>query len=102
MYLRLAAGYSRMTEIAVLDRPCNVAVVAAAAVFAVDNLQHADIISSGLKLKPQIIMTDLATKADAVEPMWEDDRAHAGIFGVLVDHDVTVFPVCGAQKHHQD
>jgi hypothetical protein len=80
MYLRLGTGFSGVTQIAVLDRPGNVAVMAGAAVFAVDDLQHADFIPPGLELEAQVGMANLAAKTYPVKPMWEHDGAHPGIF----------------------
>ena len=67
-----------MAQIAVLHRPGDIAVVTGAAIFAINNLQHVDLIASGLELEAEIGMADLATEADPVEPVGKDDRAHAG------------------------
>lgn len=64
--------------------------MAHAAVFTLGNFAHRNIIASGAHLEPQFVMTDFATKANAVEPVREYNRSHAFFFCTFVDHDVTI------------
>lgn len=93
-----------MAEIAVLDRPCDVAVVASPTIFTIDNFQHVDLVAPGFELEAQVAVAHLATEADAVKPVREDHRTHACFVGELVDYDISILRVRGlviAEREHR-
>ena len=65
-----------MAEVTVFDRPGNLTVMAHATVFSIDNLTHGDVVGAGSHLEAKLVMTDLAAKAYAVEPVGKDNRPH--------------------------
>ena len=50
--------------------------MAHATVFPIDNLTHGDVVGAGSHLEAKLVMTDLAAKAYAVEPVGKDNRPH--------------------------
>src|SRR3972149_6342340 len=76
---------------AVLHAPGDLAVVAGAAEFAVEDLQHVDVVAPGLELEAEIAVADLAAETDAVEPVRKHDRPHAGGVRGIGDDDVGLF-----------
>jgi hypothetical protein len=79
-----------MAEIAIFDGPGNSTIVACAAELSIYDLEHIDVVSACLECEAQITVANLASKPDPVKPVWEDDRAHARIVGVLVHDHVAV------------
>lgn len=80
-----------MTELAVFDRPCDIAIVAGTAVLTINDLDHVYFIRTGLECEAQITVADLAAKTDAMKPVWKHYRPHASIFREFVDDDIAVF-----------
>ena len=80
MDMGLGAGFAGMTDIAGFHRPGDLAIVAGAAILAIDNFQHIDIVSARFELETQVGMADLAAKTDTVKPVRENHWPHAGLF----------------------
>src|SRR3990172_11815643 len=78
-----------MAPVTVERRPRDAAVVALAAVLALDDLDHRDLVGARLH-DEDVLVADLALKADAVEPVGKHDRGHLGLFGFAVHDDVAV------------
>ena len=68
-----------MAELAVFDRPCDIAIVAGTAVLAIDDLDHVYFIRTSLEREAQIAVADLAAKPDAMKPVRKYHRSHASI-----------------------
>jgi len=80
-----------MAQITVLNRPGDVAVVAGAAILAIDDLQHIYLVSAGPEFETQIRVADLAAEPDAMKPVREHDRPHTGLVRIIVHYYVTEF-----------
>ena len=93
MDLGLRTRFAGMTDITGLHRPRNLAIVAGAAILAINNFQHIDIVSACFELEAQIGMAYFATETDAMKPVREDNRAHTGCFRIVVDHDIPIFGI---------
>ena len=93
MYLCRFSGLAGMTKIAIFDRPGHFPVMAGAAVFAVDYLQHIDFISARFKLESEVRVADFASEADTMKPVWKDDRAHSRGFRIIIDQYITVLRI---------
>src|SRR5574341_2397449 len=83
--LALAGG----AAVAVQGSPRNSAVVALAAILALDDFDHGDLIGPGFHDK-DVVVANLALEPDAVKPVREDHRRHFGLLGLAVHHDVAV------------
>jgi len=90
MYLCRFSWLSGMTKIAIFDRPGHFPVMAGAAVFAVDYLEHIDFISARLKLESEVRVADFASEADTMKPVWKNYRAHPRGFRIIVDQYIAV------------
>ena len=96
------SAFTRMTQIAFIDTPCGIAIVACPTIFAIHDLGHIDAALAGLHGKSQLAMAVPATVAHPVKPMRENHRAKAGFLGVIVQHDITILSLCnGATRHSQ-
>ena len=80
-----------MTKVATLRRPRDFVVVTGPAETAVNNISHGDDIGPGAHLEAELSMANLAAKADTMKPVRKDDRPHAVLLGIAVDHHVGVF-----------
>ena len=94
---RWQSGPAGVAEVAVLQAPGDLVVVAHAAELALVDIAHRYVVGAGPHLEPKLEMTDLATKADTVEPMWIDYRTHAGGLGIPVQDHVGIFAAGLAQ-----
>ncbi len=90
MYLGWLSRYPRMADIAILDGPGYLAIVAGPAILAIDNFQHVNLIAAGFHLETEVGMANLAPETDAMKPMGENYRAHAGSIGVIVNQHVAI------------
>lgn len=77
-------GLSGMTKITVLGGPGYFTVVTHAAKLARAYIIHGDIIGAGAHFETEFMMTNLASKPDAVKPVRKDYRPHPTSFGPLV------------------
>ena len=93
MYLCRFPRLARMTKIAIFDRPGHFPVMAGAAVFAVDYLEHIDFISARFKLESEVRVTDFASEADSMKPVWKNHRAHSRGFRVIIDQYIAVLRI---------
>lgn len=66
-----------MTQIAVLDGPRDVAVVARAAELPVNYFEHVHVVTPGFEFEAQIGMTYFASKARAMKPVRKHDWTYA-------------------------
>jgi hypothetical protein len=70
--------------------PSGFSVVALPAEFALkDDFFHVDVIGAGLHLEDRG-MTDFTFELNAVDPVWEDDRGHSTLFGLVIEHHIAV------------
>lgn len=99
-YATLQPGFPRMTEIAVFHRPCDLTIVAHATEAAVDNVGHSDVVRSHAHLKTQLVMANLAAKANPVKPVRKYDGTHTLLLGITIQDDVSVFRT-GHRRHRQ-
>lgn len=97
----LQSSLSGMTQVAAVDTPRDLIVVASAAKAAVDDVGHGDQIAAGAHLKLKLIMADLAAETDAVEPVREDHGAHAILFRLPVDHDIGILGLDHSRPEQQ-
>jgi hypothetical protein len=86
-------GFPGMTDVASVEAPGDFVVVAGAAEFAIDDVVHRDVVQSGPHLETEFVMANATLKADAVEPVRKDHRAHTFLLGTPVDNDVSIFRV---------
>jgi hypothetical protein len=90
-----------MAQYTVLYGPRNLTIVAGAAVFALNDLVHIDIVPSGLELEADIGVTDFATETYAMEPVWKHGRTNSCLVRVIVYYYVAV--LCfGRRRSGQD
>jgi len=90
-----------MAYVAVFYRPGNLSVVACTTKLAIDNFQHINFIATGLELKTQIGMTDLAAKSYTMKPVGEYDRPHPGIIRVVIDNHITILSLSSRWQQDQ-
>jgi hypothetical protein len=79
-----------MADIAILDGPGYLAIVAGPAILAIDNFQHVNLVATGLHLETEVGMANLAPETDAMKPMGENHGPHAGRIGVIIHQHVTI------------
>ena len=91
MNLGRRSRFSRMTDITVFDRPGNLAIMAGTTILPIDNFQHIDLITAGFHFETQIGVTDLASEADAVKPVRENDRAHCSSIRIIIYQYIAIF-----------
>src|SRR5689334_24346909 len=92
-----------MAQVAALRAPGDLAVVAHAAELSLGDVGHQDVVRAGAHLEAELAVAHPALEADAVEPVREHHRAHAGGVGALVDHHVAVFGArCDGPDEHGD
>lgn len=68
--------------------------MAGATIFAVDNLEHGDVISTGLEFEAEIGMAYLATETYTMEPMGKHHWPHTGFIGMVIDHHISILRTC--------
>jgi hypothetical protein len=101
MYLCRFSGLAGMTKIAIFDRPGYFPVMAGAAVFTVDYLEHIDFVSARFKLEPEIRVTDFAPEADTMKPVWKNYRAHSRGFRKIIDQYIAVLRIRHKRRYPQ-
>ncbi|MCM2307105.1 MAG: hypothetical protein NDI91_06515 [Sulfuritalea sp.] len=85
------AALAGVTEIALVRRPGNLAVVTCAAKTSLDNIRHLEIIAADAHLEPKLGVTHLASEADAMKPVRKNHRTHTFLFGPTIQHDISIF-----------
>ncbi|MDP3514016.1 MAG: hypothetical protein Q8S20_14850 [Sulfuritalea sp.] len=88
------AALAGVTEVALVGRPGNLAVVTCAAKTSLDNIRHLEIIAANAHLESKLGVAHLASEADAVKPVRENYRPHTFLFGPTIQHDISIFG-CG-------
>ena len=73
-------GLARMAEIAIVDRPGYLAIVACTAKSAVGYLFHCHVVGTYLHLESEFRVTYPALETDAVKPVRKNDRADTFLF----------------------
>jgi hypothetical protein len=89
-----------VAQITVLDRPGNISVVTHPAIPASNNVIHGHVIGACTHFESELVVTDLAAKANAMKPVGEDHRSHVFFFGISVQDNVTVFGLHGRKHQH--
>lgn len=79
-----------MTQVAIGGTPCNTVVMTHSTKFAIDNINHRYIVSTGAHLKTQLRVAYLAPEADPMEPMWKYDRTNPFFFGASIQHHIRI------------
>lgn len=87
---RRQASLAGMAKIAAVGPPGNIVIVAGTAELAIDDVGHGDKIRPDPHLEAKFSVADLAAKADAMEPVGKDHRAHAFLFRIAIEHHVGV------------
>lgn len=95
---------ARMTQVAVLNAPRDLIIVAHTAEFALVKILHLHVIGAGAHFESKFVVTHLASKSNSMEPVGKDDRTYTCRVGIPVEQDVSVLPdrrsvaICGKQK----
>ena len=87
---------SRVADITTIRRPGNITVVAGAAERAVRNVRHIEVIAADTHLETELMVTDLATEPDTMEPVRKYHRAQAFLFGTPVEDNIRIL---GSRRH---
>jgi hypothetical protein len=90
MHLGRLSWFAGMTDITILDCPGHFTIVTGTAVLTIDNFEHIDLVTPGFHFESEIRMTNLASKTNAMKPVWKNNRAHPGRIGVIVNQHVTI------------
>ena len=94
------AGQPGMTQVAILDSPGNLAIMAHSAKFALRDFIHGDIIGARPHFKPQFVVTDLATKTDSMKPVRKHHGPDALLFRIIVQYHVAILRTGRGRKYH--
>jgi hypothetical protein len=86
---RCELAFSGMAPITVERSPGDPAIVAFPAILPLDDLDHRDLIGTGLH-REDIRVADLAFKSDAMKPVGKDHGGHLGFLCLPVHDDITV------------
>ena len=90
-YARFEPTHATVAQVATLNWPGDVAIVAGTAEFSLADLVHRDAIASSFHLDTEIDVTYGALVADSMEPVRVDDRRHFLGFGFFIDNDIGIF-----------
>jgi hypothetical protein len=95
------ATLARVTQIAFIGCPGNVAIVTGATEASVDDIRHREVITANAHLESEFGVANLATEADAVKPMRKYHRAHAFLLRTTVEDHVGIFCRDGRHRTQQ-
>jgi len=84
---------TRVTSITILRTPGNFVVVAHAAEFPLNNISHGNVVAASAHNKTIFIMAHIASKSQAMKPVWKDHWPHTFFFGSLIEHQVAILPL---------
>ena len=80
-----------MAKVTILKSPGYSAIMAHSAEFSRRHIVHSNIVRTGPHFEAQLIMTNFAAKANAMEPVRIDDGAHACGIGITIQNDICIF-----------
>jgi hypothetical protein len=95
----LEASSTRVTQVAILRRPGDLPVVTHSTELAIDDLFHRDLVGARTHLEAQLVVTDLASISDSVEPVGKDDGANAFLLRLPIDDYVSILADSGSRQH---
>ena len=79
-----------MAEIASSRAPGDLVIVAHATILSVTDFSHGNIVGTNPHFKSQLVMTNLAAKTNAVEPVRENHRTNIIFVGKPVQHHIGI------------
>ena len=79
-----------MTQVAIIDRPCDLAIMAGTTEFSVGNLFHAHIVGTHPHLESEFHMANPALEANTVKPVRKYNGPDAFLLRTPVKHDVGI------------
>lgn len=98
----LQSGESGVAQMAVFRPPCDFVVMARAAVLSVDDIRHEHIVGADAHLEADLGVAYRAVEADAMEPVRENHRTHAGFFRPFVEYHIAVFGTGGQRRKQRE
>ena len=83
----------------------NVAIMARTAILSIVDIRHPYIVSAGSHFETGLDVACRAAVANAMEPVREDYRPHAGLFRTVIENHVAEFCMCSrwreqGKQHH--
>jgi len=79
-----------MAEIAFIHTPGDLVIVAHATILSVNDSPHGNIVGTNPHFKSQLVVTNLAAKTNAVEPMRKNHRTNIVFVGKPVQHHIGI------------
>ena len=90
-YPALQSRKSRVAQITAFRPPGDLVVMARAAKFSIFDVSHHYIVCTGAHFESDLGVTYRTIETDAMKPVREDHRTHAGFFRPFVHYHITIF-----------